>query len=146
MQAAHARGRHGARDAAMILIAYRHGLPASELTALRWAQVDLVRGALRLYGAAGGLNRMHPMSGAELLALKALRAEAHPIYVFTTERDGPVTPAGFRKLLTRCGAMAGLGFPVHPQMLRHACRMRLTSECAGPAAIRDYLGLRSGGR
>jgi type 1 fimbriae regulatory protein FimE len=34
-------GRHGARDAALILIAYRHGLRVSELMSLRWGQVDL---------------------------------------------------------------------------------------------------------
>jgi type 1 fimbriae regulatory protein FimE len=140
------RGRHGVRDAAMMLIAYRHGLPASELTALRWSQVDLVRGALRLYGAPGCADRVHSMSGSELSALRALQAERHPVYVFATERERAMTPAGFRKLLARCGIAAGLGFPVHPQMLRHACRVRLSSEGAGSAAIRDYLGLRNGGR
>ncbi len=43
IHAARSRGRHGARDAAMILIAYRHGLPASELAALRWMHVELIR-------------------------------------------------------------------------------------------------------
>src|ERR1700730_6599492 len=32
--------RHGHRDATMILVAFRHGLRASELCALRWDQVD----------------------------------------------------------------------------------------------------------
>jgi len=32
--------RHGHRDATMVLVAYRHGLRASELTDLRWEQVD----------------------------------------------------------------------------------------------------------
>jgi type 1 fimbriae regulatory protein FimB/type 1 fimbriae regulatory protein FimE len=81
------------------------------------------------------------MSGAELLALGALQAETHTIYVFATERDSAMTPAGFRKLLTRCGATAGLGFPVHPQMLRHACRERLKQDGHDASAIRAYLGL-----
>jgi len=34
--------RHGHRDATMILMAFRHGLRASELCSLRWEQVDLV--------------------------------------------------------------------------------------------------------
>ena len=34
-------GRHGLRDATLILIAYRHALRVSELVALRWDQVDL---------------------------------------------------------------------------------------------------------
>ena len=36
MEAAQGVGRHGHRDATMILIAYRHALRVSELTALRW--------------------------------------------------------------------------------------------------------------
>ena len=40
VQAARVRGRYGARDAAMILIAYRHGLRVAELVGLRWEQID----------------------------------------------------------------------------------------------------------
>src|SRR5262249_13240895 len=32
--------RYGHRDATMILVAYRHGLRASELVSLRWDQID----------------------------------------------------------------------------------------------------------
>ena len=38
--------RYGHRDATMILIAFRHGLRASELCDLRWDQVDFARAAL----------------------------------------------------------------------------------------------------
>lgn len=34
------RGRYGLRDALAITMAYRHGLRVSELTGLRWDQVD----------------------------------------------------------------------------------------------------------
>jgi integrase len=37
------RGRYCHRDATMILIAYRHGLRASELCAPRWDQIDFAR-------------------------------------------------------------------------------------------------------
>jgi type 1 fimbriae regulatory protein FimB/type 1 fimbriae regulatory protein FimE len=39
--AAQRLGRHGQRDATMILLAYRHGLRVSELVGLRREQVDL---------------------------------------------------------------------------------------------------------
>jgi integrase len=44
IEAARKRGRNGARDSAAILLAYRHGLRASELASLRWAQIDLRHG------------------------------------------------------------------------------------------------------
>ena len=48
IEAARKRGRNGARDAAAILLAYRHGLRAAELCALRWSQVDLRNGRLHV--------------------------------------------------------------------------------------------------
>jgi type 1 fimbriae regulatory protein FimB/type 1 fimbriae regulatory protein FimE len=41
-------GRHGHRDATMILIAYRHGLRVCELTALRWDMLDFPLGHLHV--------------------------------------------------------------------------------------------------
>ena len=41
IEAARKRERNGARDAAAILLAYRHGLRAAELCSLRWSQIDL---------------------------------------------------------------------------------------------------------
>src|SRR6188474_3455226 len=48
IDAARKRGRNGARDAAAILLAYRHGLRAAELCQLRWAQIDLRQGRLHV--------------------------------------------------------------------------------------------------
>ncbi len=48
IEAAAGVGRHGTRDAALILIAYRHGLRVSALVSLRWDQVDLRQGLLHV--------------------------------------------------------------------------------------------------
>jgi integrase len=49
-----ARGnRWGHRDATAILMAYRHGLRASELVALRWDDIDFQTGKLRVRRAKG---------------------------------------------------------------------------------------------
>ena len=48
VEGARSRGRYGRRDATMILVAYRHGLRASELCALRWDQVDPERGLVHV--------------------------------------------------------------------------------------------------
>jgi Phage integrase family len=39
--------RHGYRDATMILVAYRHGLRASEICDLLWEQIDFASATLR---------------------------------------------------------------------------------------------------
>src|SRR6266849_390108 len=41
-------GRHGHRDATLLLLTYRHALRVGELVALRWDQVDLTQGLLQV--------------------------------------------------------------------------------------------------
>lgn len=70
MDTARGRGRYGHRDATMILIAYRHGLRAGELCALRWDQVDLEHGLLHVWRVKNGMASVHPMGGTEIRALR----------------------------------------------------------------------------
>src|ERR1700680_3282827 len=68
IEAARKRGRNGPRDAAAILLAYRHALRAAELCQLRWAQIDLRQGRLHVNRAKGGCASVHPLHGPELRA------------------------------------------------------------------------------
>ena len=45
-----------------------------------------------------------------------------------------------RKMVARAGAEAGLGFPVHPHMLRHAAGYKLANDGHDTRAIQHYLG------
>jgi type 1 fimbriae regulatory protein FimE len=83
IEAARKRGRNGSRDAAAILLAYRHGLRATELCTLRWAQIDLRHGRLHVNRAKGGQESVHPLHGPELRALRPLQGSSP--YVFVTE-------------------------------------------------------------
>jgi integrase len=67
--------RHGHRDATMILIGYRHGLRASELTDLRWDQVEFSSGTLHVRRVKEGTPSTHPILGDELRALRRLQRE-----------------------------------------------------------------------
>jgi len=79
--------RHGHRDATMILLAFRHGLRASELCSLRWEQVDLTHGRLHIQRLKNGMPSVHPLTGTELRALRRLQREQAPgRYVFVSER------------------------------------------------------------
>src|SRR5262245_30639446 len=116
IEAARKRGRNGQRDAAAILLAYRHGLRSSELCALRWSQIDLRNGRLHVNRAKGGIESVHPLHGPELRALRPLQGNSP--YVFVTEAGTPVTTSWFLRMIQRNGRAAKLPFSIHPHMLR----------------------------
>lgn len=140
--AARKAGRHGERDAALILLAFRHGLRVCELCALRWEQVDLKAGLLHVRRRKRGMPSTHPLRGPEIRALRSLERlyPDHGGYVFVSERRGPLTAASVRKIVARAGQLAGLPFPVHPHMLRHATGFYLANRGIDTRAIQLYLG------
>lgn len=89
--------RQGHRDATMILLAYRHGLRASEVCDLRWDQVDFNQATLHVRRVKAGTPSTHPLTGAELRALRRLHREAKSPFVFVSERSSPLTVSGFRR-------------------------------------------------
>jgi type 1 fimbriae regulatory protein FimE len=144
MAVARQRGRYGHRDATMILMAYRHGLRVSELCALRWDHINFAQGLLHVNRLKHGMPSVHPLRGLELRALRKLKREAvESPYVFMTERQSPMTAAGFRRMLSRVGVMSTLDFPVHPHMLRHACGYKLANDGHDTRSIQLYLGHRN---
>jgi type 1 fimbriae regulatory protein FimB/type 1 fimbriae regulatory protein FimE len=141
MDAAGKVGRHGHRDATMILVAYRHGLRVSELVALRWDHADLKQGLLHVRRRKNGSPSTHPLSGVELRALRRLQRDydGSP-FMFVSERLGPLTESNVRKMVARAGIEAGLPFPAHPHMLRHAAGYKLANDGQDTRAIQHYLG------
>ena len=133
--------RHGHRDATMVLLAFRHGLRASELCALRWDQIDLTHGRMHVARAKNGVESVHPLTGRELRALRRLQREQEPgRYVFMSERDAPMSAVGFRRMVTRLGEAAKMPFGIHPHMLRHACGFKLANDGQDTRALQHYLG------
>jgi type 1 fimbriae regulatory protein FimE len=141
IEAARKRGRNGARDAAAILLAYRHGLRATELCQLRWTQIDLSRGWLHVNRAKGGIESVHPLHGPELRALRPLQGPSP--YVFVTEAGTPTTTAWFLRMVQRTGRAAKLPFPVHPHMLRHSTGYKLANDGQDTRSLAHYLGHRN---
>jgi len=134
--------RWGHRDATMILVAYRHGLRVSELTDLRWDQVDFRTAILHVRRAKQGTPSTHPIVGDELRALRRLQREQDPksTFVFTSERGAPFSSAGFARMIERAGIEAKFGFKPHPHMLRHACGYALANRGHDTRALQSYLG------
>src|SRR5215471_17862761 len=89
MDCARKHGRYGHRDATMILVAYRHGLRASEVCDLQWQQIELSEGRLHVLRVKNGIPSVHPIRGDEMRALRKLRRD-YPTdaHVFVSERGG----------------------------------------------------------
>jgi site-specific recombinase XerD len=86
-----------------------------------------------------GVPSVHPLQGDEMRALRELKRSANSPFVFTSERGGPFTTAGFAKMVARAGEAAKLD-GVHPHMLRHACGYALANRGHDTRALQAYLG------
>jgi type 1 fimbriae regulatory protein FimE len=141
MQGARRVGRHGHRDATLILLTYRHGLRVSEVISLLWSLLDLNQGRLHVRRVKQGAASVHPLCGPEIRALRQVHRESpRSPYVFVSERSGPLTTATVRKMVARAGCAAALPFSVHPHMLRHATGYKLANDGHDTRAIQHYLG------
>ena len=137
--------RYPQRDAAMILVIYRHGLRAAEACDLEWSQVDFESATLHVRRVKNGKPAAHPVRGEELRALRQLRRDQdpHAKFVFTSERGAPFTTDALNRHIKRLGAKTKIGFPVHVHMLRHSCGYKLANDGHDTRAIQDWLGHRS---
>jgi integrase len=132
--------RYGLRDATMILVAYRHGLRASEICCLEWSAIDFSRAEMHIHRAKGGKPSVHPVRGDELRELRKLQREAKSPFVFVSERGGPFTTDSFNWLVKRVGRKAKLPFQCHAHMLRHSAGYKLAGDGHDTRSIQAYLG------
>ena len=133
--------RYGHRDTTMILVAYRHGLRASEVCDLRWEQIDWNSATLHVRRVKSGKPSTHPIRGYELRALRKLKREAPASpFIFVSELGGPFTTDSFNWMVKRAGQKADLPFQAHAHMLRHAAGYKLAGDGHDTRSIQDYLG------
>jgi type 1 fimbriae regulatory protein FimB/type 1 fimbriae regulatory protein FimE len=141
IDAARHRGRHRVRDALLIMLGFRHGLRASEIIALRWDHVDLKAGTLHVTRLKHGSASTHELRGPETRLLHGWqRVQGGAPYVFTSERGGQMNRITVHHIVAEAGKTAGIGFPVHPHMLRHACGFYLANRGVDTRGIQTYLG------
>src|SRR5262245_18852773 len=121
--------RWGHRDATAILIAFRHGLRAGELVALRWDDIDWRAGKLHVRRSKGGLTGVHPLGGRELRALRRLQREtpdgARTVHIFVSERLAPLSVAGYQRMVARAGVAARFRFLISSRRRSHRAYFRL---------------------
>ncbi len=129
------------RDRAALELLYSSGLRVSELCGVRWCDLDLDEGLVRVTGK-GGKTRVVPVGRPALQALRALQpaAAAPGAPVFPGRRGAPLTPAALRLRLRRRAREQGIAQRVHPHLLRHTCASHLLESSGELRAVQELLG------
>lgn len=144
-------GRQHVRDKTLIQMLYYHGLRVAEAVSLQWSDIDWRSEHIHVARVKNGIAGTHPIQGGrgqELRSLRALKRAmgdsitgAEPLgYIFRSERGGPLSADMVERIVARAGAIAGLGFHVHPHMLRHGCGFKLANSGVDTRTIQAYLG------
>lgn len=140
-RAARTTPRHGHRNDTLILMMFRHALRVSEAIALRWEQVNLQQGLLYVRRVKAGLPATHPLQAATIRALRRLqRLYPDTPYLFSSERQTPLTSRTVHHIIAQAGQQAGLSFPIHPHMLRHSTGFYLANKGLDTRSIQAYMG------
>ncbi len=139
--AAAKKTRYSKRDTALILLAFRHGLRASEAVSILWNQIDLLSGKIYISRLKGSSDSVHVLEADEIRLLKQLqKQQPDNIFVFLSERGTAMTADNFLKLVKRLGKEAGFSFNVHPHMLRHGAGYQLVNSGTSTRQIQNFLG------
>jgi integrase len=151
LRAAKAKGH---REWAMILVAYKHGMRASEVCNLRVDDIDLKNGSIvvdRLKGSLRTTQAVTEHRGEPLLnehrALREWlreRRDDGSDYLFTSQKGGRLDRTQFFRLFRAIAGEAGL--PVekqHPHAFKHSLASHLVSANVNLALVKQQLGHKS---
>jgi len=119
------KSRNPVRDRLLILLAYRHALPVSELVDVKVEQIDLKAATIHIRRAKNGTPGIHGLQGDEVrLIRELLRAQPNSTFLFLSERRAPLSVDGAQKLIERLGEAAGFAFPNPCPPAAPLCRLR----------------------
>ena len=131
------------RDKALFLLAYRHGLRASEVGLLRVSDLDLKRLRIMLHRLKGSLSGEHPLQADEARALRAWlkNRETDSSILFPSRRSLPIS----RQMLDvlRKGYAKEAAIPKdkrHFHVLKHSIATHLLDAGAELRFVQDWLG------
>ena len=123
----------------MLRLIYRHGMRASEACDLRWDDINLPEGTIYIRRKKMGKDSTHTMDRDELGGLRKLFKDTSSLFVFTTERGGPLSVDTVQYIVRTAGEACGIP-DAHPHMLRHSAGYCLVNQGQDMRLIQDFLG------
>jgi integrase len=142
------------RDHAIVLLAFRHGMRASEISNLELKDLDLKNWQITIRRLKGSLTTTQPLAdvqGSPLLSeRRVLRAwlkerGEHPSKrVFVSQKSGRISRSQLHRMFSELAKQAGL--PAgrrHFHMLKHSLGVALVGANVNLAVIKQALGHKS---
>ena len=130
------------RDRAMLELFYSSGLRLSELTGLRWLDLDLDAGEVRVLGK-GSKTRIVPVGRHAVAALRALgeaEGRAPDSAVFRGRQGAPISPRTVQARMKTLALRQGFAKHVHPHLLRHTFASHMLESSGDLRAVQELLG------
>ena len=111
----------GLRDYCVMSMMLSAGLRASEVLGLKWKDVDLTKGKLKVRQGKGKKDRVLWFNGDLQVRLQKWRERCPggSEFVFSTKDGKRQHDSALRAMVKRRGVKTGIGKDVHPHMLRH---------------------------
>jgi integrase/recombinase XerD len=137
----------GFRDRTMLEVLYATGLRVTELINLRYTQVNLNQGVVRIRGK-GNKERLIPLGETSVDWLKRfidgprgeILLERQTDYLFPTRRGERMTRQAFWHIIKRYARTAGVERDLSPHTLRHAFATHLLNHGADLRVVQMLLG------
>ena len=132
----------GRRDRAMLELFYSSGLRLSELCGLRWRELDLAEGLVRVTGK-GGKTRLVPVGSHARAALEEWKTEstAAPEQPVFPGRGGlPISPRSVQQRVRLLAQQQGIWKRVHPHLLRHSFASHVLESSGDLRGVQELLG------
>jgi integrase len=131
------------RDMALCLLAYRHGLRASEIGLLQSTDVDLKQGRITIHRLKGSLSGIYPLQPDVIKLLRTYlraRTDSSP-YLFISNRGVPIDRRTLWGAMQTYGQKAGL--PPEKRKfhsLKHSIATHLLDARGELRFVQDWVG------
>ena len=139
--------KRGIRDYCMILLAYRHGLRASEICNITMENIDLEAGNIRCQRGKGSISNWQQLSKDEVKAVSSWlkkRPKSPVPYLFISRRGKAVSRSQFFRIFQSIAKRAGLSpEKCHPHILKHSVGTHLANAGMPVQVIQSRLGHRN---